>query len=516
MDRLNTSIPSVRSYPTLQGQKKNSIESKSPHFFDFPDKTRDKNKMKIGICAMEHKARSRPMQNILDRLASLDKYTIVIFGDKTIQNEEPENWPRCQLLIAFFSTDFPMAKAYTYIKLYKPFLLNSILLQYLLFDRRVTLCLLDKIGVDTPERLIAQRDSGPQVFKPAEDFILKKYKFSLSEVLAEKSKSIEMVDRDTIRIDGKEMVKPFVEKPVASEDHNIYIYYHSSQGGGVRKLFRKIGNRSSQFYPDLYEIRTEGSFIYEKFYDANDSVDVKIYTLGSNYSYAETRKSPVIDGIVLRNSAGKEVRFVTKLNKKEQKFASLITSAFSQRICGFDMLRVGNRSMVIDINGWSFVKGNDEYYSRAAKYLDSCFTKYAHSRWVSSFVNVTENLSLESDYKNRWVLKGYFSVCRHADRTPKQKAKWSLFSSELVSFLPDPKSEVVLRKHSELVDFMSAVNRSIETIDKKIFLPDLESIRDTLEKKMHFRGTKVQLKPKFDKEKKTITEIQVVVKWGGE
>ena len=38
---------------------------------------------------------------------------------------------------------------------------------------------------------------------------------------------------DQIEICGQVFQKPFVEKPVSAEDHNIYIYYPSSAGVGA-------------------------------------------------------------------------------------------------------------------------------------------------------------------------------------------------------------------------------------------------------------------------------------------
>ena len=110
-------------------------------------------------------------------------------------------------------------------------------------------------------------------------------------------------------------------------------------------MFRKIGNRSSEFYADINEVRRDGSYIYEEFVETQGT-DVKMYTVGPEYGHAEARKSPTVDGKVERNSEGKEVRFPVILTLREKEIARRIVLVFKQFVCGFDLLRVQVGSQV--------------------------------------------------------------------------------------------------------------------------------------------------------------------------
>ncbi|KAM9167743.1 inositol hexakisphosphate and diphosphoinositol-pentakisphosphate kinase 2 isoform 2-T2 [Mergus octosetaceus] len=410
---------------------------------------------------MAKKSKSKPMKEILERLSMFKYITVVIFEEDVILNEPVENWPLCDCLISFHSKGFPLDKAVAYAKLRNPFIINDLNMQYQIQDRREVYGILKAEGILLPRYAVLNRDpNNPQECNLIEG-------------------------EDHVEVNGEIFQKPFVEKPVSAEDHNVYIYYPTSAGGGSQRLFRKIGSRSSVYSPES-SVRKTGSYIYEEFMPT-DGTDVK------------------------------------------------------QTVCGFDLLRANGQSYVCDVNGFSFVKNSMKYYDDCAKILGNIIM-----RELAPQFQIPWSIPLEAEdipivpttSGTMMELRCVIAVIRHGDRTPKQKMKmevkhqkfFDLFekcdgykSGKLKLKKPKQLQEVLDIARQLLVELGQNNDSEIEESKAK-----LEQLKTVLEMYGHFSGInrKVQLTylphgcPKTSSEeednRRNEPSLLLVLKWGGE
>ncbi|XP_033485111.2 inositol hexakisphosphate and diphosphoinositol-pentakisphosphate kinase 2 isoform X6 [Epinephelus lanceolatus] len=469
----------------------------------------------VGICCMMKKSKSKPMTQILERLCKFEYITVVIFPEDVILNESVDKWPLCDCLISFHSKGFPLDKAVSYAKLRNPLLLNDLNMQYYIQDRREVYRILQEEGIDLPRYAVLNRDPD----KPDECNLVE--------------------GEDHVEVNGEIFQKPFVEKPVCAEDHNVYIYYPTSAGGGSQRLFRKIGSRSSVYSPES-SVRKTGSYIYEEFMPT-DGTDVKVYTVGPDYAHAEARKSPALDGKVERDSEGKEVRYPVMLSAMEKLVARKVCLAFKQTVCGFDLLRANGHSYVCDVNGFSFVKNSMKYYDDCAKILGNIMMRELAPQFQIpwSIPTEAEDIPIVPTTSGTMMeLRCVIAVIRHGDRTPKQKMKMEvrnpMFFDLFEKYGGYKTGKLKLKKPKQLQEVLDITRQLLadlgqhndcEIEEKK---SKLEQLKTVLEMYGHFSGInrKVQLtylphgQPKTSSEeedtRKEGPSLLLVLKWGGE
>ncbi|XP_033623368.1 inositol hexakisphosphate and diphosphoinositol-pentakisphosphate kinase 2 isoform X8 [Fukomys damarensis] len=492
------------------------------HFFHHADEEEEEEdespperQIIVGICSMAKKSKSKPMKEILERISLFKYITVVVFEEEVILNEPVENWPLCDCLISFHSKGFPLDKAVAYARLRNPFVINDLNMQYLIQDRREVYSILQAEGILLPRYAILNRDPN----NPKECNLIE--------------------GEDHVEVNGEVFQKPFVEKPVSAEDHNVYIYYPTSAGGGSQRLFRKIGSRSSVYSPES-NVRKTGSYIYEEFMPT-DGTDVKVYTVGPDYAHAEARKSPALDGKVERDSEGKEVRYPVILNAREKLIAWKVCLAFKQTVCGFDLLRANGQSYVCDVNGFSFVKNSMKYYDDCAKILGNIVMRELapqfHIPW--SIPLEAEDIPIVPTTSGTMMeLRCVIAVIRHGDRTPKQKMKMEVRHQKFFDLFEKcdgyKSGKLKLKKPKQLQEVLDIArqllmelgqNNDSEIEENK---SKLEQLKTVLEMYGHFSGInrKVQLTylphgcPKTSSEeedsRREEPSLLLVLKWGGE
>ncbi|XP_012297583.2 inositol hexakisphosphate and diphosphoinositol-pentakisphosphate kinase 1 isoform X5 [Aotus nancymaae] len=493
-----------------------SEESDSELLEDEEDEVPPEPQIIVGICAMTKKSKSKPMTQILERLCRFDYLTVIILGEDVILNEPVENWPSCHCLISFHSKGFPLDKAVAYSKLRNPFLINDLAMQYYIQDRREVYRILQEEGIDLPRYAVLNRDPA----RPEECNLIE--------------------GEDQVEVNGAVFPKPFVEKPVSAEDHNVYIYYPSSAGGGSQRLFRKIGSRSSVYSPES-SVRKTGSYIYEEFMPT-DGTDVKVYTVGPDYAHAEARKSPALDGKVERDSEGKEIRYPVMLTAMEKLVARKVCVAFKQTVCGFDLLRANGHSFVCDVNGFSFVKNSMKYYDDCAKILGNTIMRELAPQFQIpwSIPTEAEDIPIVPTTSGTMMeLRCVIAIIRHGDRTPKQKMKMEVTHPRFFALFEKhggyKTGKLKLKRPEQLQEVLDITRLLLAELEKEPGgeieekTGKLEQLKSVLEMYGHFSGInrKVQLtyyphgvkasNEGQDPQREALApSLLLVLKWGGE
>nr|PVC51922.1 hypothetical protein MACL_00001207 [Theileria orientalis] len=457
-----------------------------------------KMKFTLGVCAMESKVESSPMKSILKHLEDSGDFIIIIFPEEMILNEPITKWPVVECLISFYSVKFPQEKAIEYVKLVKPIILNDLEKQRILRSRINVYRELQACRIPHPNYLLVDHEmvkKGLHTFEEHYDYIV----------------------YNNVRLN-----KPFIEKPIDSDDHNNWIYYPSNTGGGCKKLFRKIHDRSSKYCPEIHNVRRNGTYIYEEFM-LTFGTDIKVYAVGSMFAHAEARKSPTLDGKVKRYSDGKEYRYPVILTSEEKTIAYRIVDHFKQTVCGFDILRTFDGPYVCDVNGWSFVKRNKKYHIDCSQIIRAIFLLKLQSKYNILIDGVLQNkptgykpVGAESGLLSEGAIetntyekleaseasdgavdesgakgpgrmqsrprdqeksiknKSHEELCsvivvmRHADRRPKNKLKFFTQQKEILNYFKGNESEVKLKSTEELIKLNQLNDQIIEELEERL------------------------------------------------
>ena len=365
-----------------------------------------------------------------------------------------DQWPCSDILIAFHSTSYPLDKVKSFIdtifytkemdsngSIKKRFVINDVRMQEVLMHRQLVQEILKSARIGASEGITILPDDRKDDLVIRVDQELGRHLSMHFDIPFVKERdgyayhlpstylrSEVVQEGDVIRRvrDGKVLLrKPWVEKPVDSENHDIWVYYpqagldspgladHGLRGG--RKLFRKQGDKSSVYDAELFTVRDDDSYSYEPLRRVIDWRDIKVYAVGPAYAHAEARKSPLVDGMVTRDERGKEVRQVIRMTEEQKRIAQKISLIFGQFVCGFDLLvseENGNLiNTVVDVNGWTYVKENGEFFEECARRLASL---------IELVIDMPEHPARAI---GATPLRTNIVVMRHADRSPKQKQR---------------------------------------------------------------------------------------------
>ena len=263
---------------------------------------------------------------------------------------------------------------------------NDLNMQRVLRNRFDIFTLLDQMNVPRPHYLVAKRGEGciePIIFE----------------------------DKDFIEIGGRRISKPFIESLLMPMITTCVFTTQAAAAAAVVACFENATAKVANSFLTVHKI---GVRVHRLSYSVRFSVQretrcivhlrklcaagarprhqslrcrcgalfplSRCHTLthaptGSDYVHAEARKAPSVDGAIERLPSGFEARTAVELTAAERETVLRVARVFRQAVCGMDLLRLADRTLVIDVNGWSFVKNDTAFYERCADHLAETFTQ---------------------------------------------------------------------------------------------------------------------------------------------
>jgi inositol-hexakisphosphate/diphosphoinositol-pentakisphosphate 1-kinase len=172
------------------------------------------------ICSFDKKLKAKPMREIIKRLEQ--KVKVLQIGTMEITNTPVEKWPPSDYFLCVGQKpSFPLDKAKEYVKISNSIPLLDLDSQQMLRSRIEIHRILQENSIPTPKTLSVLRE--------------KNITTSFSQTT------------DYIVVEGEKFMKPFVEKPRDSADHNIFIYLDGKESNyNCIRLFRKRENKCSE------------------------------------------------------------------------------------------------------------------------------------------------------------------------------------------------------------------------------------------------------------------------------
>lgn len=369
----------------------------------------------LTVAILSKKFKSKGLPLLFEKLVERQPHIkVTLLTDGQILEDDVETWPKCDAFMFFYAPGFPMKKACRYIEKYQPYLVNKVNFTKVPRNR---------------DTLFKDIESIPEVFIP-KSITCNRTKNPLVTVTENGN---QLVISNKIEGSNEIINRPFVEKGLGVEEHDVRIY-HKDQLKSCVRMQRVKGLVSVDKFEDCGGARglKSGDWVYQQFLE--NALEIKVYTAGFDYVHAETRNSSensILEGKeIARSPDGKEIRDMALLSGKEKLMVRKIQERLEQPFMGIDILRCESGSFVIDINS---VKFDETFKTNMIRKRGSALgnSEVEHSEVENSEV---EDSEVENSKTNKSE-NGEFEV--HVNEIGVPKAERTRFINDVAVMLAD-------------------------------------------------------------------------------